>query len=363
MIQQDHLQVFDLTLTVLAPLFIGSGNKYTKKEYMYNERNGKVSFFDDQKFFNFLVERGLVEKYSRFMLGQDTDDLRVFLTKTCGIPNAELKDLKRYEILVGDALNASRSRKEIYAFQRDAYGRAYIPGSSVKGALRTAWLLDAVLKDTDTSTGHTLAPGKDSTFPEEKYVDLLHLNRGKKTDAVNSIFRGVQVADSGPISDKCMVLADKFDVNTLGVFSKPPLCRECVAPGTSIRLRLTLDQSVLKGRITQESLQNAIRQYDACYQQTYCSKFTPPVGSVSLPQQPYLILGGGAGFFSKSLAYPYLGEQEALRWTVDQLSLSKELQKHQHKNDIDVGISPRTMKYARFKGKFYPYGYCGVRIE
>ena len=32
MIQQDHLQIFDLTLNVWAPLFVGNGSSYTKKE-------------------------------------------------------------------------------------------------------------------------------------------------------------------------------------------------------------------------------------------------------------------------------------------------------------------------------------------
>ena len=45
MIQQDHLQIFDLTLNVWAPLFVGNGSSYTKKEYMYNTRNGKVSSY------------------------------------------------------------------------------------------------------------------------------------------------------------------------------------------------------------------------------------------------------------------------------------------------------------------------------
>ena len=59
MIQQDHLQIFDLTLNVWAPLFVGNGSSYTKKEYMYNTRNGKVSFLDEQKFFSFLVDQRL----------------------------------------------------------------------------------------------------------------------------------------------------------------------------------------------------------------------------------------------------------------------------------------------------------------
>ena len=137
-------------------------------------------------------------------------------------------------------------------FQRDAQGHAYIPGSSIKGALRTAWLLSAVLAD--RSTGHSLAPNRRATFPEEKYVNQLHLRTLKDgsiaSDAVNSIFRGIQISDSLSIPDNCMMLAGKTDSATDGGTHSINLCRECVAPGTAIRFKLTLDQSVLKGRIT-----------------------------------------------------------------------------------------------------------------
>lgn len=210
MIQQDHLQIFDLTLNVWAPLFVGNGSSYTKKEYMYNTRNGKVSFLDEQKFFSFLVERDLVDKYEQFMLSHQSN-LWAFLTKDCGISDVELKTLTRYQIVAGDALDAKHSLKGIHAFQRDAQGHAYIPGSSIKGALRTAWLLSAVLAD--RSTGHSLAPNRRATFPEEKYVNQLHLRTLKDgsiaSDAVNSIFRGIQISDSLSIPDNCMMLAGK----------------------------------------------------------------------------------------------------------------------------------------------------------
>ena len=77
MIQQDHLQIFDLTLNVWAPLFVGNGSSYTKKEYMYNTRNGKVSFLDEQKFFSFLVVHDLVDKY-----GLSDQRLRHFRCRT-----------------------------------------------------------------------------------------------------------------------------------------------------------------------------------------------------------------------------------------------------------------------------------------
>lgn len=353
--------MFDLILTAWSPLFIGNGNRYTKKEYLHNRLNGKVSFFDTQKFFSFLVERNLVEKYTQFMLSGQSS-LWEFLTRDCRIPDTDLKPLTRYQVAVGDTLEL----REIHAFQRDAYGRAYVPGSSVKGSLRTAWLLDAVLDD--TAGNHTLPPpskNKKVAFPEEDYVNLLRLSQKQRSDAVNSIFRGIQISDSQPIPDERMMLAGKFDAFTNGGFSLNsnrgiPLRRECVAPNTRIRFRLTLDQSILKGRITKETLEHAIQRYDAYYQQTYGRKFTPPAGSVSLPQQPYLILGGGAGFFSKSLAYPYLGEELGLRWTADQMT--QMFRGHKHERDAENGISPHTMKYARFNGRFYPYGYCGVSI-
>ena len=108
MIQQDHLQIFDLTLNVWAPLFIGNGGSYTKKEYLYNTRSGKVSFLDEQKFFTFLAERGLIDRYTQFMLSEQSN-LWAFLTKDCGVSDAELKTLTRYQIEVGDALDAEHS--------------------------------------------------------------------------------------------------------------------------------------------------------------------------------------------------------------------------------------------------------------
>ena len=96
--------------------------------------------------------------------------------------NDQLKMLKELFTLLGlsgigdrtSAVTASyNGTKEIHQFQRDAYGRAYIPGSSLKGALRTAWLVHLLLHETP-------APGKkrtleafevnhDYVFPEGSY--------------------------------------------------------------------------------------------------------------------------------------------------------------------------------------------------
>ena len=355
----EHLQVFDITLTVRGPLHIGSGKTCGKKEYLYFPQNQKVSFLDENKFFSSLANHNLIEAYENFMLG-GPGNLYYFLQKDCGFTADEIKALVRYSLSASDGLDENHSLKNISTFMRSAYGQAYIPGSSLKGALRTAWLLGPVLQDTRS---HDL-PNYKAKFSEESYVNLLPFKQGSDRDlknAVNSIFRGVHIADSEPISDKSMILAGKSDASVEGTVKNINVCRECAAPGTQIRFRTTLDQGILQGRITRESLENAVLQFDDYYKKIYLPHFSIPRGAQALPADPWLLLGGGSGYFSKTLAYPYLGEKRALPWVADQMA--QKARKHGHEKDIQLGISPHTAKYGRYDGQLYPFGACEVSFR
>lgn len=50
MIQQDHLQIFDLTLKTQSPLFVGSGRKIGKREYIYSPNQGCVKILNMELF-------------------------------------------------------------------------------------------------------------------------------------------------------------------------------------------------------------------------------------------------------------------------------------------------------------------------
>ena len=186
--------------------------EYLKKEYVFlpsrmaGISQDQVMLLDETKFFQLLLERGLADKYERFMLGPQTDLYR-FLTAECCLSLNDIRAVSRYHICAADALDADHSLKEIHAFVRGADGRVYIPGSSVKGALRTAILTDMILSDTapqpalgDTRKG----------FPEGNYLYTLALKRDRDgravNDAVNSILRGISISDSLPVADSCMML-------------------------------------------------------------------------------------------------------------------------------------------------------------
>lgn len=361
----EHLQIFDIVLTVRGPLHIGDGKFCDKKEYLYNPRNRMVSFLDENRFFLFLAERGLTDAYESFMLA-GTGNLYSFLRNECGLRSNEIQALTRSTLSAADALDENHSLKRIHTFMRSTCGQAYVPGSSLKGALRTAWLLGPILQDTRP---HVLPqprpPFFEVPFPEEAYANLLSFKQASERDrknAVNSIFRGVSIADSSPIADKNMILCSKSDVFTNGTVNLiNTVCRECVCPGTQIRFRVTLDQSILQNRITRESLQKAVLQFDQYYQETYLSHFAAPKRAQALPSKPWLLLGGGAGYFSKTLSYPYLGPEKALPWVADQLA--RKASHHKHEKDVQRGISPHTVKYGQYHGQLYPFGACEVSFQ
>lgn len=367
--KESFLEVYDLTLTTRTPLFVGSGEKYTKNQYVYNNA---VILLDEEAFFHALVEKGYIDDYESFMQGQN-GDLRSFLNnKTHLMINKRVP-----ENLISRKIKTEADFKpgNLYLFQRNANG-AYVPGSSVKGALRTVWLMNRVLKE--DKRPHTLPPANSAKstkidFPEKDYVNLLSLRKDENgaiaDDMVNSIFRGISVSDSLPISDNDLFIGGKHDVYPSGEEKKRqvPMYRECVSPkGVSLHFKLTLDQSILKGRITKESLLDDIKAFDHYYKETYEDKFKRPQNAYVITAESakggMLILGGGAGFFSKSLAYPYLGKEQGLDWVSQRLD--KLFPKNgNHGKSKEKEISPHMMKYTSYNGQLYPYGYCEVDLR
>lgn len=367
MIKSEHLEVYDLTLTAKAPIFIGSGKSYTKKEYLFlssveaNASESSVWFLNEEKFFQMLIEQNLIDKYEQFVLGNDDNCFR-FLHTTCRLSLPQIRAVTRYQVRAEDALDSYHSLKEINAFSRNQNGQAYIPGSSLKGALRTVLLTEMILKE---PLHKSLSSDYREDFPEGDYLNTLALRKDRNgnimNDAVNSIMRGILISDSAPIPDTCLMLTAKTDSDIDGNTHQINLCRECVSPGTRIHFKLTLDNSVLKGKITAASIQKSIQTVIKSYLNTWMSFFDVPYKGADISFDNCIFLGGGTGFFSKTLVYPYLGENAGLDYAVD--LMNNKFRAHKHLKDKELGISPRTMKFGLYNGFLYPMGLCEVALS
>ena len=361
-----HLTVWNLTLITRSPLYVGSGNVCAKTDYIFDPRSETLRMLDPEALFRWLYERRLADRYESFILSGDTRMFR-FL-KDCGITDRELDSLCMYRVSAADALDDSHSLKELHTFLRDSENRAYVPGSGVKGALRTVLLVSLIAREKKgvwPDDPKKAGRARQMQTLEGRYLNTLPLKRDRDgkpvNDPVNSILRGISISDSEPVSDADMILVGKIDANKKGECRKLPLCRECIRPGTELCFKLSMDSSVLPEAYSVGTLVQMIKGFDRYYQETYLSRFAPPPDACAVSYADALILGGGAGFFSKNLAYPYLGTEKALHYT--QKIMEEQFRRHGHEKDCTVhGISPHTMKYGKYRGQLYPYGVCGVQI-
>lgn len=374
--QEAHLQTFDLILKTRSPIFIGCGKRVTKKEYIFDKNKNEVIILDEEKFFTYLAERNLADAYEGYIMEGNSRDMRDFLQNVCRISGTELESITKVRISAADALDGNHSLKEIHRFVRDGWGNVFIPGSSIKGALRIALLKAMILKEQKPNAGSAqylrqLEKAVDSadrrvdTHPpfDEMHFHTLKLKRDqdgvvKRSDAINSILQGIRVSDSAPIPDKNLCLTTKVDRSVNGSWHKINLFRESVKPGVEIRCTLTLDQSILRGRITKEDIEQAIAVFSGHYVDTVLCRYQK---TNNVMNSKTILLGGGVGFQSKTIlgvAYP----KEALTLTAK--ILNKSFYKHNHPiRDREDGISPRALKQTIYAGAFYPYGVCEVTLK
>ena len=175
---------YDLHLTTLSPIHIGSGKSYRCCEFVpakdkLNGNDTKIikrvdltnyySSLSDDKKDNFLA--GLTN--SNFKLEQFDKKIK--------------KDFVRYQCID----NSHDSFKNVQEHIKTS-DKLYIPGSSIKGAIRTAIFYDLLTEDDMDNIGRDIFS---NPFLSD---DLLkkHFSSGFGNDAQNNIFRFMQVADT-----------------------------------------------------------------------------------------------------------------------------------------------------------------------
>ncbi len=357
--QLDHILQYKLILQTQGPVFIGTGSKLSKTEYCFLPNGKVISVLDDNKFINFLVEKNLINEYEAFV-GQASshpdhaDLLRDFL-KPNHITESNIKEFTKFIIRAADALDSKHSLKEVYLFVRNARGKLYIPGSSVKGALRTALL-----------TSMLIHKPYNGSFTDSKTAEILeasYLNRphdGEKPSPLNSIMRGLSISDSEPISQKNMILCKKNDLTAQNTIKSINLVRECIRPKVTVKFSLTIDKNICVDW-DKDYILKCLEDSGKFFKKTYLPSFKSFTGYV--PDAPLLFLGGGSGYYTKNIVYPAKGEgqqQEAVE--IVSRFMQKKFFKHHHQNDVQLGISPHTLKIAEYQNQKLLMGLCTAAL-
>lgn len=346
----SHLKTYKIELITKSPVYIGSGTEFHKKEFYYDRTKNVVHIIETQELLSFLIQKGLIDEYEKYMLTYKSNKDLYHFMGTCKINTKEINKLTKYTVKVGDALVANRTLASIQQFVRDYEGNPYIPGSSLKGCLRTAILWKMISKE-------KRPPENKIKTLEAKYLNTLNLN-AKELNECNSILRGISISDSQPIDKDKIILTRKIDLSLNGKPFPLNAIREAIEPGTSVYFTLTIDESI-DTCLNVDYLRECIRDYGKYYYDTYISAFKLPYNSVYETFDDSLVLGGGSGYFGKNIIYPLLGKEKAVKKV--SAIMDRKFKKHNHK--LDYKISPRTLKMTSYKGKLYQYGVCKLLID
>lgn len=354
------MKSYKIKLTAVTPLHVGSGIKYSKKEYIYDERGRRVTLIDMNKVMGWIVRQNRVDDFEAFMLSKSDNSLRNFLQRI-GMPEQNVKEAAIYSLSSGDAFVRNSNKRDLCAFSRDERGRPYIPGSSLKGALRGALLVSALLDSGGGAidTRDKRSAKKSAEEIETKLLHTLRRDERKKSDPRNSVMSCLSISDSLPFSQESIILAGKNDIFTDGEENPLPLVRECAAPGTEIYFSMSIS-SEAEGRLSADRIKNAINSFGDYYQDTYLDKYPKSLGE---DLRGCIFLGGGCGYYAKNILYPARG-RDSEKALPDAVSVMKmNFSKHRHEKDYALGISPRALKCAYAAGRLRQMGLCRVEIE
>jgi len=372
-----HLETIELILNTLSPVFIGSGRELSKKEYIFDKAEKIIHMPNLSGLISFLSERNLLTKYEEFLLQPEFNDLYVFLSKN-GIAKKDYKAFVAYSIDAGEAAYSEKLRG-ILTFIKGADGKPYIPGSSLKGAIRTA-IAAKMVKNGDFSNnimsieeaakyyrGSKTYISREAQQLENRLFCTLGIKDPTNPDRIrwdsilNDFMRGISISDSQPIAFENLTLCSKYDWLADGKVNILPIYRECLAPGTRVRFVMTLDIPVLKkAGIDKKFIEDALHKFSDFHYENYEQYFSKlGEDAVVTPKEgENIILGGGSGYVSKTLLYPLIQDRKKALKLVSTI-MSKQFRDHNHgKDEIYYKVSPHTLKMALYKGRYYQMGRC-----
>lgn len=286
---KTEYRTFQFSLLAMAPIHIGNGEKYTSREFIYE--NGYFYFPDMGKFYNRMVEKSYDQKFERFLqeakpsarnnrLISFLEDNRISDRNFGGyrIIETELETNNNY--LRGGALN------QVSKFIRDSFGNPYIPGSSLKGAIRTIFMNT----NPDWNNKNVLQGKK-----ENKSLIPWGAKKGQDYD---DLFNAIRVSDSKPFSNDSLILVQKWDHKAKPSIVKPlPLYREAIAPVTKINFTITT--TTKEAGILMEELGQRAQDFYKEYKNFFLSDF--PENKIQPNLQYPIYLGAGSGAWTKTI--------------------------------------------------------------
>lgn len=358
---KNFLKNYEFTLTVKGPVHIGNGKTLSKVDYFFYK--DRICFPNLHKMFTYINQMHLTSDYESFMYSAN-NNLTYWLNDKRIISAVAEKCIDYSISLVGSSASKPRN---LSTFVKDPYGNPYIPGSSLKGLIRTLLLAKEIVDNSDNyaeiesdirrdirnprAIKNNMLNKESSTLEEIAFYKLNCSDNRK--NAVNDVFKGLIVSDSQPLSTNDLIVTEKIDYNVVGNEKPLPLYRESLVPNTQVKFNVTIDTSIFNYTI--DDILQAVKLFAADYYTYFSSNFR----GIKKPTSNTVWLGGGAGYVSKTIMYNLFGDDA---YNIVSSVLNVTQKHHDHGADKDKGVSPVTVKLTKYNNTLCHYGECTLSI-
>lgn len=356
---KNFLKNYEFTLTVKGPVHIGDGKTLTKVDYFFYK--DRIYFPNLHKMFLYIKQMHLTSDYESFMYSA-RNDLTYWLNRKRIISTVAEK-CTDYSVALSKLPNLKSWK--LSTFIKDPYGNPYIPGSSLKGLIRTLLLAKEIVDNPDDyaeiesdirrgirnpkAIKNNMLNRESSTIEEIAFHKLNCSD--KRKNAVNDVFKGLIVSDSEPLSTNDLIVTQKIDYNVLDKMNYL-LYRESLIPNTQVKFNVTIYTSIFNYTI--DDILQAVKLFAENYYTYFSSNFR----GIKKPTSNTVWLGGGAGYVSKTIMYNLFGD-DAYNIVSSVLNVTT---KHHHDKDKKKGISPVTVKLTKYNNTLCHYGECTLSI-
>jgi CRISPR-associated protein Csm5 len=333
--------IYDITVTTITPLHIGSGRELLN-DYDYAIRNGRTWRINEDALLD----------------AQNADDPKVAeqLARTKPAQLLEPKDYREgnpyFRYILRGAPRSTGEGAQLREQLKDAYDRPYLPGTTLKGALRTA--LGWYLWDARKLQPESRLLNRRREFAVRQYEQTLF-----GTDPNHDLLRALQVGDSDPLGADRLIVANARVINHRGEL-KAPIEMEAVAPESVFHLTMKIDRQLFSdwskagglnlrgdklleqlaqvvGRHTQERVTREAAWFAKAQGGVRIAQFYQQLAQTRIGNRRFLIaLGWGTGWEDKTFGTRLLADKPFMQHILREYRLTRARQ--QDRQDKDAAI-------------------------
>jgi len=247
-----------IRIEAVTPVFIGKGEEITPFDYVLTE--DRFAVFDVQKYFK--KKAGKVEEFYRKVNSNPGEfSLSDFLSS-----DRADRDCWKYSVkssvlikkILEDSIKTKKPEMSVKShIKDDLTGKPYIPGSSLKGAIRTAFLYNILRNNKNHVKKHMeklIREAKNASFQEKKFIEKKLKNpsflsepfRGIcdiANDAQKDLFKLLNIADSSPEED-CLEL-NLIDTYSFDKYKNYRTVYETIKKGTTFHTSININEYLL----------------------------------------------------------------------------------------------------------------------